>query len=63
MYITAFPSVAGRSRVTINENMENTETSAKKICFEQRFAEHDLCPFVSKKIKNNALVMNLMFFY
>ncbi|XP_077268273.1 cilia- and flagella-associated protein 251 isoform X2 [Temnothorax americanus] len=44
-YATASPSVADRSQIKINEETETIETNAKKKCLEQRFAEHDLCPF------------------
>ncbi|XP_071557999.1 cilia- and flagella-associated protein 251-like [Temnothorax nylanderi] len=45
MYTAASPSVADRSQAKINEETETIETNAKKKCLEQRFAEHDLCPF------------------
>lgn len=50
MYTIASSSVANRFRTKIDKDTEeNVETNTKKKCFEQRFAEHDLCPFVSNK--------------
>jgi len=49
MYTAASLSI-DRSRETI-EDTESIETNVKKKCLEQGFAEHDLCPFVSKKDK------------
>lgn len=47
MYIGVSPSIADQSQA---EDTENIETNAKKKCLKQGFAEHNLCPFVSKKI-------------
>jgi len=54
MYTAASLSI-DRSRGETTEDSESIKTNVKKKCLEQGFAEHDLCPFVSKKdMKNNA---------
>lgn len=61
VYTVTSPLIAAQSRA---EDTENIETNAKKKCLEQGFAEHDLCPFVSKtNKKTNVLLANPAFFF